>query len=168
MANIKQKAGLRRREADGINPGSPVDPVSPVTAIEIFEGTAFGDTLRSNDRGHTLMGGDGNDMLQGRAGDDGLFGGNGADIFIFEGWAGHDIIHDFETGIDQMLFMDDQVDSLDDLSFLVVDAGGDAELADVRIEGTGGTWSVTVLDIVTSADNTDYLQDIEILQGLAL
>ena len=49
--------------------------------LEIFEGSAFNDTLIGNDATNFLMGGDGDDTLSGGAGMDILFGGLGADIW---------------------------------------------------------------------------------------
>ena len=43
-----------------------------------------------------LMGTAGADTLDGEAGDDRLFGGGGADVFLFTGAFGHDIVHDAE------------------------------------------------------------------------
>ncbi|MGB5213034.1 MAG: VCBS domain-containing protein, partial [Anderseniella sp.] len=48
--------------------------------LEIFEGSAFNDTLIGNDATNFLMGGEGDDTLSGGAGVDILFGGLGADI----------------------------------------------------------------------------------------
>jgi Ca2+-binding RTX toxin-like protein len=50
-----------------------------------------------------LRGGDGNDYLNGGWGNDKLSGGTGADVFEFNHHAdGHDVITDFEVGVDQI------------------------------------------------------------------
>ncbi|KJZ17930.1 calcium-binding protein [Loktanella sp. S4079] len=42
----------------------------------------------------------GNDLISGDAGDDHLWGGSGFDTFVFT--AGHDIVHDFASGVDRL------------------------------------------------------------------
>ena len=93
------------------------------------------------------MGGDGDDTLEGRGGDDALFGGSGADAFVFDGREGDDVIHDFELGIDKLAFEGQEIRGLDDLTITAVNAGGDSDLADTRIEDDSGTWSITLLDV---------------------
>lgn len=63
---------------------------------EILEGSAGVDTL---------IGGSGDDLLTGHAGNDILTGGGGADTFLFAGGHGNDVITDFESGIDRLLFV---------------------------------------------------------------
>jgi serralysin len=84
------------------------------TIIENAAGSAFADTLRSNDGGgtldgrggnDTLLGGDGNDRLVGGSGIDSLTGGLGADIYAFAlgdspSSGQHDLITDFTAGTD--------------------------------------------------------------------
>ncbi|WP_324252676.1 VWA domain-containing protein [Neisseria brasiliensis] len=56
----------------------------------------------------TLVGGSGNDILFGGAGNDTLTGGEGADQFVFlaNSNSGHDVITDFEAGVDKVVFAD--------------------------------------------------------------
>ncbi|WP_416191171.1 Ig-like domain-containing protein [Neisseria sp. CCUG12390] len=56
----------------------------------------------------TLIGGSGDDILFGGAGNDTLTGGDGADQFVFlaNSNSGHDVITDFEAGVDKVVFAD--------------------------------------------------------------
>lgn len=56
------------------------------------------DTLYGGAGDDRLAGKSGDDTLIGGAGDDRLFGGAGADVFVFDG--GHDVVRDFEVGVD--------------------------------------------------------------------
>ncbi|NVJ96540.1 MAG: M10 family metallopeptidase C-terminal domain-containing protein [Alphaproteobacteria bacterium] len=78
---------------------------------DVIYGGAGDDTI-SGDAGNDLLyGGIGNDVIRGRWGDDTLFagdgddqlsGGSGADIFVFSGATGHDVITDFDPGTDTL------------------------------------------------------------------
>ena len=60
------------------------------------------DFLVGNVGNDTLFGGSGNDFIRGDEGNDQLYGGEGADIFYFGKNSGTDVIHDFETGMDDI------------------------------------------------------------------
>lgn len=84
---------------------------------DIIHGRDGDDNIAGNDGkvgvedgGDTLYGDAGNDVLYGGWGDDHLYGGTGADRFDFKhvgdsNAASMDVIHDFETGIDSILFI---------------------------------------------------------------
>lgn len=84
---------------------------------DLLDGGTGDDRLNGGEDDDTLFGGDGNDILFGNDGDDVLVGGNGddlmvghagADVFVVGGDAGsHDIIRDFETGVDSLELADD-------------------------------------------------------------
>lgn len=93
-----------------------------------------GDDLLHGEAGHDrLFGGAGNDTLVGGSGQDTLKGGKGADTFVFSENPGrridHDIISDFESGIDQI-----------DLSTIMtlVDEGGATWINGQQFSGTAG------------------------------
>ena len=66
----------------------------------------------------TLYGHGGNDILRGGAGNDWIEGGDGADEFIFRNNWGHDVVADFQDGIDSILFQQlNLVDTNDALSY---------------------------------------------------
>ncbi|MBI5941846.1 MAG: hypothetical protein HY859_15635, partial [Caulobacterales bacterium] len=103
-------------------------PVTPVNAAiwgtaagERIDGTDTGgdqlmglggsDLLRGGgDSGGTdgdiLNGGDGDDVLDGGLGIDDLTGGAGADVFVYRGGDGQDLIRDFKTSEGDILFLD--------------------------------------------------------------
>ncbi|MEO1641006.1 MAG: calcium-binding protein [Pseudomonadota bacterium] len=63
-----------------------------------LRGGAGDDTLNGGNGQDRLEGGDGADTLSGGIGDDQLWGDAGADTFVFD--SGHDLIGDFESGVD--------------------------------------------------------------------
>ncbi|WP_162003449.1 calcium-binding protein [Microvirga tunisiensis] len=91
-------------------------------------GSLFDDQLLGQDGwGNLLSGGFGNDVLDGRsgadtliggAGDDALTGGADADVFGFAGAIGHDVISDFESGVDVISFAAEDEDFADGVSVL--------------------------------------------------
>lgn len=60
------------------------------------------DFLVGNVGNDTIFGGSGNDFIRGDEGNDQLFGDEGADIFYFGKNSGTDVIHDFQTGLDDI------------------------------------------------------------------
>ena len=52
----------------------------------------------------TLIGNAGDDTLEGNAGNDTLTGGAGSDTFHFSKGFGHDVITDFEAGVDKLTY----------------------------------------------------------------
>lgn len=76
---------------------------------DLLDGGEGDDLLLGGAGCDTLLGGDGADRLDAGTGDDRLTGGAGADVFVFSSGAGaegilaeHDVILDFETGIDRV------------------------------------------------------------------
>ncbi|MCA0856673.1 calcium-binding protein [Phaeobacter italicus] len=63
-----------------------------------LEGEGGGDRLSGLAGNDTLWGGAGRDTLIGGSGDDRLNGGSQADVFVFRGDFGNDVIDDFSTG----------------------------------------------------------------------
>ena len=127
---------------------SQADPNSPVGGYDLLVGCdSTDDTILGLSGSDTLIGRAGNDELFGSTFDDTLFGGDGEDILsggtqndVLEGGLGNDIIdgdEDFDTAI---------------------------------IAGNAADAAITVLDIFTgelevvSADGTDILRNIELIQ----
>ena len=76
-----------------------------------------------------LFGESGNDWLDGGAGNDWYWGGPGADRFVSAGIWGHDVIFDYQDGIDRIDFSGaGSVAGMADLS--IVDSGGYAVISD--------------------------------------
>ena len=76
-----------------------------------------------------LFGGNGNDWLDGGAGNDWFWGGSGADRFVSTGTWGHDVIFDYQDGIDRIDFSHaGAVAGMGNLS--IFDSGGYAVISD--------------------------------------
>jgi Ca2+-binding RTX toxin-like protein len=84
---------------------------------DFLNGQGDADTLYGEAGNDTLQGGGGNDRLEGGAGNDTLNGGaSGRDWFVFStGEWGHDVVQDFEDGVDLIDFRGSGV-HFDDLS----------------------------------------------------
>ncbi len=54
-----------------------------LTGIEQVDGSAFGETITTDDTGMEVRGKDGNDTVSGGAGNDSITGGNGDDVFVY-------------------------------------------------------------------------------------
>ncbi|MEM8870392.1 MAG: CHRD domain-containing protein [Pseudomonadota bacterium] len=99
------------------------------------------DILSGNSGANTLNGQAGDDILNGEGGEDVLIGGEGYDTFIFEDGFDHDVITDYEVGVDRLDFSDFGPDFGDTLA--ISQDGEDAVLsfgsdASVRLEGVNG------------------------------
>ncbi|WP_051312658.1 tandem-95 repeat protein [Pseudodonghicola xiamenensis] len=69
---------------------------------DLLKGGKGADILFGGKGDDLLTGGAGRDTLIGGRGDDILTGGGGADVFVFAGKSGHDMITDFEIGVDTL------------------------------------------------------------------
>ena len=91
--------------ADGIDSlvgGSGVDQLFGGLGADRLQGDAGGDILEGNEGSDTLFGGDGVDILSGGIDNDVIYGGLGGDIFVTGVTEGHDVLEDFENGIDRI------------------------------------------------------------------
>ncbi|MFN3210007.1 MAG: peroxidase family protein, partial [Roseovarius sp.] len=103
---------------------------------DLMRGGDGNDTLRGQNGNDTLEGGDGDDRLVAGRGNDLLTGGAGSDCFVFStADAGHNVVTDFEVGVD-LLKIDDIADPM-----LVVEIVGDD-----RVYTLGTDWSLTLED----------------------
>ncbi|MFT3726808.1 MAG: M10 family metallopeptidase C-terminal domain-containing protein [Terricaulis sp.] len=131
-------------------------------------GNALSNQMSGNAGANTLTGNDGNDVLQGQDGDDVLIGGNGADVliggagadtFVYQAAsdsaaAAHDIIKDFQKGVDLIDLSAVHTDVSDaffftqsgSTSILHVDLGGNG--ADDMIININNTSGLTAADII--------------------
>lgn len=107
------------------------------------------DFLVGNVGNDTLFGGTGNDFIRGDEGNDHLFGGEGADIFYFGKNSGTDVIHDFQTGVDDI-----NVKGLGLTSWVKVQAVLTYDAAGAHIDV--GTNHIRVND-VTSLSASDFI-----------
>ncbi len=98
-------------------------------ALDTVDGGAGNDTILGGGGDDDFAGGAGDDQISGGAGDDLLSGGAGADTFVFDTDDGTDIITDFVSGEDAIVF-----------------EGVDAGFADLLIQDAGPNLSVTLGD----------------------
>jgi Ca2+-binding RTX toxin-like protein len=78
------------------------DTTGPATPA--LPAPTYAEYLVGNGGANALAGADGADRLEGQAGRDTLTGGAGADIFAFARGSGHDVVADFEPGMDKLVF----------------------------------------------------------------
>ena len=90
---------IGRHGSDLLSAGSGDDQLS---------GGAGDDMLFGEDGDDALFGGDGNDLITAGIGDDTITGGAGRDQFKFRQGDGTDVITDFESGQDRIIFSDHQ------------------------------------------------------------
>ncbi|NHB77831.1 M10 family metallopeptidase C-terminal domain-containing protein, partial [Rhodobacter calidifons] len=92
-------AGITRLQID---PGT----LSPIqtggSSDDTLTGTAGSDMIVGGDGAEVILGGAGNDILADGGGSDTLFGGAGADLFVMALDGEHDVIADFQFGIDRI------------------------------------------------------------------
>lgn len=95
--------------ADTIDGGADNDRLFGGTGNDVLQGSSGNDVLRGEAGDDLLWGGSGLDLLLGGAGNDTLrsgegadqvSGGTGRDLFIFGTGSGHDVVQDFEDGMD--------------------------------------------------------------------
>ena len=152
-------------------PPEPVLP-APVYATEMF-GTNSGEVMK---------GSAGNDRLEGGGGKDTLTGGDGSDIFAFAKGSGADVITDFQSGVDKLVFQGFSVTQIkaatSPAGLVLTNGAGDSvtlrgvtSLADGDILGApavlGGTKRADVLDrsTATGPARINGLQGDDVLKG---
>ncbi len=130
---------------DSLNGGAGDDVLAGESGKDRLAGGEGADTLYGDGDNDVLLGeagddrlyaGDGNDVLDGGAGDDLMNGGAGKDVFQFTFGGGHDVISDFEQGIDIIQLLGFAGD-FDDLSIHAVGH-------DLRVDLSGGAESLTL------------------------
>lgn len=137
------EAGNDMLRGDGGN-----DMVNGGGGADVLWGDAGHDTLYGGGADDVLYGGDGNDKLWGDGGSDRLAGGSGADAFSFKDAWGHDVIEDFELGVDTFDFT--RVTGLDDAGQITITETIDGTLL------TFGANSVLLAGVVAVPNLSDY------------
>ena len=90
--------------SDLLNGGSGNDMLDGGSGDDTLFGASGDDLIDGGTGDDVLEGGNGRDTLIGGQGNDTLAGGWGADVFVFGPGFGHDIVTDFENGIDRFDF----------------------------------------------------------------
>lgn len=119
------------RGRDTMKGGDGSDKLGGSLGKDILLGGAGDDRLFGRLGADTLSGGDGDDKLNGGRQNDRLVGGDGADQFIFTGIYGHDVVVDFEPGIDKLVFDGPAVITTLATATLVTTDGGAIVLANI-------------------------------------
>ena len=120
--------------------GNGADLLTGGTGNDTLYGGAGNDILIGTRGTNKLYGDDGNDTFlfghkvhtESSYGNNSAWGGTGADRFVFDGNAGWTAIKDFELGRDKIVFRDDRVDSMRDLT--------------ITSEGKNGAYTVVAYD----------------------
>jgi len=104
------KDTIRGGKADDlIHGGKDDDFLNGDLGNDSVYGDKGNDIVRGGKGEDKLFGGDGDDTLFGDKGFDTLTGGNGFDRFVFDDSNGRDIITDFESGVDKLVFLRDDI-----------------------------------------------------------
>ena len=100
-----------------------------------------------------VFAGNGDDLIVGGEGDDELLGHSGADIFVYGIGDGHDVVHDFTSGVDLIdLTWFPRVAGFEDLNLLV---GDEATVIDFERFGGG---SITLEHVaIADLDASDFV-----------
>ncbi len=94
-----------------------------------LRGGGKNDTLHGGMGHDNINGGSGADRIIGASGDDELSGGAGADVFVFRGTWGWDVISDFEVGIDRIRLRNaGAFQSVDTAEGILLDFGHDVAI----------------------------------------
>ena len=101
--------GFNRRALfyDTVNAGDGDDVIDGGAGQDFLLGGDGNDYISGGADTDKLVGGAGSDTIEGGAGTDHLWGGNwsadgASDTFVYSHGGGKDIVHDFETGYDQI------------------------------------------------------------------
>ena len=137
--------------------------IDKLTGIENLIGSDYNDTLIGDHGNNVLVGGLGNDVLNGGGGDDLLIGGMGnntltggagADTFQWlQGNSGHDVVTDFNPGIDKLdlsqLLQGENgtAASLDDYLHFKVTGSGDSLVTSIDVSGMAGAAPNQTIDL---------------------
>ena len=96
------------------------------------------DIIFGNDLDNILEAGGGNDYIEGWLGNDVLHGMSGSDTFVLGQDWGADIISDFEPGVDELWFLDDNLEVDNSLATFSTNSDG---LAVYQLDG-GATFTL--------------------------
>ncbi|WP_397449226.1 retention module-containing protein [Pseudomonas sp. NA-150] len=128
--------------------GAGHDTFSNITGLI---GSNYNDTLVGGPDNNVLNGGAGDDLLIGGSGNNTLTGGSGADTFKWEsGNTGHDLVTDFNLGVDKLdlsqLLHGDGANSstLDDYLHFKVTGTGDNLVTSIEVGAAGAPPSQTI------------------------
>ncbi|MDO9526823.1 MAG: calcium-binding protein [Gemmobacter sp.] len=128
---------FERVEHFTIMTGNGNDRVVTGSGADVLHGNDGNDNLIAGGGNDRMFGGAGNDRLRGGTGIDTMTGGSGADMFVFASvaeastGAGHDLITDFEVGIDRIHLtgIDANLNAAGDQSFVFIGSAAFSSVA---------------------------------------
>lgn len=139
---------------DILDGGDGADKLKAGSGNDTLAGGAGRDYLNGGSGDDTLVGGDGRDRLLGGSGDDTMTGGEGVDRFSFRSGdgEGHDVITDFELGVDRLEFRGYGLNSFSDLQEIM------AQVEDDVVITLTQNSTVTLENLTTDAiDQSDVI-----------
>ena len=118
-------------EAPGQGVDSVISTVSYLLGANLENLSVLSDQTYGggNSLGNIITGGAGSQTLDGKGGDDVLTGGAGADIFVMARGDGHDVITDFQNGVDSVRLDDFGLTSFSQVRGLLSQQGSDVALS---------------------------------------
>ena len=125
---VGNSINFQASESFAISTGRGNDQVTTGDGADILRGNDGQDILNGGGGQDDLFGGAGSDRLRGGLGTDRVSGGAGADVFVFATvaeasfGAGHDLIRDFQSGVDRihLAAMDADTTDASDQSFVFI------------------------------------------------
>lgn len=139
---------------DILDGGDGADKLKAGSGNDTLAGGAGRDYLNGGSGDDILVGGDGRDRLLGGSGDDTMTGGEGVDRFSFRSsdGEGHDVITDFELGVDRLEFRGYGLNSFSDLQEIM------AQVEDDVVITLTQNSTVTLENLTTDAiDQSDVI-----------
>ncbi len=103
-----------------VNYTLPANVENLISAINVM---AIGNSLNN-----IIIGGDGANLIDGKGGDDVLTGNKGPDFFVLGAGYGHDLITDFQNGVDRLALHGLGITSFSQVKSLLKQAGSDVTL----------------------------------------
>jgi Ca2+-binding RTX toxin-like protein len=113
---------------------------------DILSGRAGNDSMFGNDGNDVLYGGRDNDVLEGGTGEDMLFGNSSADIFYIDKICDHDVIRDYQRGVDKIDLTEFNFTSGAQVLGLAVQRGGNVVI-ELSSDSTIEFWGTTIGNI---------------------
>ena len=129
------------------------DEIAGSAAFEYIFALDGDDVILADAGDDIVLAGNGDDFIVGGEGDDELLGHSGADTFVYGIGDGHDVVHDFTSGVDRIdLRWFPRVAGFEDLNLLV---GDEATVIDFERFGGG---SITLEHVaIADLDASDFV-----------
>ena len=142
---------------DTIIGGNGNDTIDGGIDSDSIEGGAGHDFITGGTGRDVIYGGDGSDTIKGGEDSDTLSGGRGADYFYFDANNGKDVVLDFKSGVDYVVFVSEPGGSIQPGADILGDFVHTNLDGDVVITQSSGN-SITLKDVgIDDIDNSDFI-----------